>query len=656
MKELKTYFLGKATILSKRWKVWAIFLLVFTFMASSCYQSKRDLIKNLIIITLDTTRADHIGCYGYDEAETPNLDRFASEAIIFENAVCHSPTTIPSHLTIMTGLYPPAHGVRVTGGQVFSGKVETLAEILKKNDYRTAAVVSGYPLIKSFGLDKGFDYYEDSFWKKIQNILILERKADESIHIALKWIQDNKDSKFFLFLHLWDPHAEYLPPPPFDASFADRPYDGEIAYMDRCLGHFFQKLKEWNIYSSSMIIIAGDHGEGLGDHGESEHQYFLYDSTIRVPFLIRVPGNDSRKDIQGDVGLADIFPTALDYLNLKGDNSVDGLSLKPLIDGSQKKQWNRSLYMETLSGEIALGWSPMYAIRKGGWKFIEAPLPELYDLEADPHERINLASKEIQKMEDLKRELEEMMSNLEKTEKLPEEMDDEETLRKLASLGYVSSGSFSRKRSISKDPKQFIKIEKDVNILGRLFSEKRLDESFPYINRILNLDPENKLALFYAGVAYYEKTQYNEAIPYLEKLITFYPDHEDGSEFLIRIYSSKKQWDKAMDLCNRSISYFPDEHKFHAYKGLIFANLDKCSEAIRSYEEAIRLEENLPDVYYYLARCYAITGQEDLSIHSIELSLQKGVQNPRVYLIDPVFSRMQKFWKVKDLLASYGII
>jgi arylsulfatase A-like enzyme len=626
-------------------------------MMASCHLLKKDAgIDHLIFITLDTTRADRLGCYGYTKAKTPHLDQLAQHAVIFENAICHSPTTVPSHATMMTGLYPPRHGVRVTGSHLCPSELKTLAEILKEHQFQTAAVVSAYPVTRRFGLDQGFDYYEDSFLDELHKPPVLERKAEKSIRIALDWLKKNKDSGLFLWLHLWDPHAEYDPPAPFDKQFAEDLYDGEVAYMDWCLGSFFEKLKEWDIYHSSLIIIAGDHGEGLGDHGEFEHQYFLYDTTIKVPFIVKTAGQNAAMRVREEVGLVDIFPTLLDLLGIPWQHSIDGESLKPLIDGNASKMTDRPFYLEALSGQISMGWSPMYAIRKEGWKFIEAPVPELYNLKEDPLERNDLSSTGIQKEEDLREELGNLMEDLEKTERMPVESMDDDAMRNLASLGYVSSGALSRVRPDSdKDPKKYIKIEKDINILLRLFSEKKSEEVFPYINRILEIDPENRLALHYAGAAYYEQGKYEKAIPHLEKLMTLYPDHDAGGEYLIRIYSSMRSWEKALEMCDKSIEFYPDEPKFHIYKGLVLANTDRCMEALGSFEAAIRLDENLPDVYYYMARCSAITGQEERALEYIEISLKKRIRNPKAYLMDSAFTNMKNFSKVKELLSSFAI-
>lgn len=635
-----------------------VFSVLLMFLISSCHIMTKDpRIEKVILITLDTTRADRLGCYGYDRAKTPHLDQLAQQANIFENAICPSPTTVPSHATILTGLYPPGHSVRVTGSHLLPKKLNTIAEIFKEHQFQTAAVVSGYPVTRRFGLDQGFDFYDDSFWNELQNPPVLERKAENSIEIALDWLTERKKSKFFLWLHLWDPHTKYDPPSPFKEQFGDNLYDGEIAYLDWSLGHFFEKLKEWNIYHSSLIIVAGDHGEGLGDHGEYEHQYFLYDSTIRVPFIIKTPKQSEGKRIQEEVGLVDIFATLMDYLKIPDYFPNDGQSIRSLMEGRSEGTYSRSLYMEALSGEISLGWSPMYAIRKDGWKFIEAPLPELYNLRDDQQEMLNLVTMETARKETLRAELETMMEQLAGTEEMPEEDIDEEAMRNLASLGYISSGSFSEGRSESeKDPKRFIKIEKDINLLLRIFPEKNWVEIFPCIVRILESDPDNKLALLYAGIADYEQMKYKEALPYLEKLMTLYPDHEKGAEYLIRIYSSLKRWEEAIGVCEKSLEYYPDKHKFYVYKGGILADADRCSEALESYEIAVQLEENLPNVYYYMARCSALTGQEDQALKYVVLSLGKRIQDPRVYLRDPVFSGLKNFKEIKEQLAVFGVL
>ncbi|MEW5807679.1 MAG: sulfatase-like hydrolase/transferase [Acidobacteriota bacterium] len=603
------------------------------------------------MITLDTVRSDHLGCYDYAKAKTPNLDGFAKEGIIFEHAVCPSPSTVPSHATIMTGLYPPGHGVRVTGRHYLPDNATTLAEILSAKGFRTGAVISGFPLTRRFGINQGFDFYEDSFYDNTPGrVSIIERSAKESIGIALKWLSQNKDSRFFLWLHLFDPHSDYTPPAPFDREFHDAPYDGEIAYMDSQLGPFFDKLKEWDLFDRSLIIIAGDHGEGLGDHGEMEHQYLIYNSTVMVPLLLRAGNVREAKKIPELVGLVDIFPTVLDMLGIKEELVVDGESLRNIIEAPPGRTGERLYYIESLSGEISLGWSPLYSTMTGNWKFIEAPEPELYRIMDDPSELQNLALKEPEMLECSRKELAQTMAELLQREEKSGVKMDEETMRDLASLGYISAGSFKKKDGGSlKDPKKYIHLEKEIVALYKLFLTNQKDKIFPYVETILKADSENRLALLYAGTAHYEKRQYPQALFYLDRLYQYYQD-EIGNEMLIRIYIEQRNLDRAIEVSESSVEFFPDKPQFHTLKGMLMAENKRYGDAIESFKKSLSIDHSNPEVYYYIARCYAITGDEDSSMEAIRDSLMKGLGQPGIYLADPVFRNMKRFHEIERLV------
>ncbi len=620
---------------------------------ASCSPASDSSAYNLILVTLDTTRPDRLGCYGYAKASTPNLDQIAQEGILFENAVCPSPSTVPSHASIMTGLYPPHHGVRVTGRHSLPPHILTLADLLKKEGYRTGAVISGYPLTKRFGLNKGFDFYEDSFWGRSEEAkIIIERIAERSIDIAVKWLEENKDERFFFWLHLYDPHSDYAPPPPFDTEHRDNPYDGEIAYMDWSLGHFFKKLKEWNLYDTSLIIIVGDHGEGLGEHGESEHQFLIYNTTMKVPFIMRAGKNYDPKRVEALVGIIDIFPTVLDLLNISFSMSLDGSSLRPLLGRSSERGEGRTYYLETLSGEISLGWSALYALMNKEWKFIEAPEPELYNMANDHDESLNIFFQERETAENLGSQLEKTIQDLSKAETSADAQLDEEALRNLASLGYISSGTFERKGTKpAKDPKKYIHIERDINELYKLFLTKQYRDALPHIETILQVDPENRLALLYAGTIYYEGREYEKALRYLEALYQYFQD-EIGNEMLIRIYSAQNKKEQALEVCDASIKHFPDKPQFHTLRGLMLVAMKQPQDAIESFNNSLSLDDANPETYYYVARCYAITGMENEAIDAVIKSLEKGLNRPDVYLQDPAFRSMKRFKDLEKIIQT----
>ncbi len=345
---------------------------------------------SLLLITLDTTRADHLGCYGDREASTPNLDRLAAGGIRVADAVTPVPMTLPAHASLLTGLTPPAHGVRVNGGHGLATDRVTLAEVLKGAGYRTAAFVSSFVLAPRFGLDQGFDTYDARFEATRAAAFgeQSERSAGAVTDAALAWLDRGRGDErpFFLWVHFYDPHDPYAPPEPYASRFADRPYDGEIAYVDEELGRLLAELDRTGLQASTVVVVAGDHGESLGEHGERYHSRSLYEGAVHVPVLLRVPGLASPRVLDDRVvSLADLFPTLLDLLDLEAPGATQGRSLlrAPADPG-------RTVYLETLNTYIDNGWAPLYAARRHRDKYIRAPRPEYYDLTADPSEQRNL--------------------------------------------------------------------------------------------------------------------------------------------------------------------------------------------------------------------------------------------------------------------------
>ncbi len=345
---------------------------------------------NLLLVTLDTTRADHLGCYGDREAATPTLDRLAAEGIRLADAVTPVPMTLPAHASLLTGLTPPAHGVRVNGGRGLAADRLTLAETLAAAGYRTAAFVSSFVLDPRFGLDQGFDTYDARFEATRADAFGAqsERSAAAVTDAALAWLEGARNDRrpFFLWVHYHDPHDPYAPPEPYASRFPGRPYEGEIAYVDAQLGRLLAGIDRAGLGSATVIAVAGDHGESLGEHGETYHSRSLYEGAVHVPVLLAVPGAAPGQVVDDRVvSLVDLFPTLLDLLGLEPGAPVEGRSLveAPPDPG-------RIVYLETLNTFIDNGWAPLYGARRHGDKYVRAPRPEYYDLAGDPAEGRNL--------------------------------------------------------------------------------------------------------------------------------------------------------------------------------------------------------------------------------------------------------------------------
>jgi choline-sulfatase len=338
--------------------------------------------RNVVIVTLDTTRADRLSAYGYMDVSLPHLDRLAAEGIVFDQATSVAPLTLPAHASLFTGLLPPSHGVRENASPPLGDEYMTLAEVLQASGVRTGAFVGAAVLDADRGLAQGFEHYSGVAATGAPERR--QRRADEVIGEAVRWLEEVRGERFFLWAHLYDPHRPYDPPAPFQ-SMHD-PYLGEIAFADSQIGRLLEALERERLLDHTIVIVAGDHGESLGDHGERDHGIFLYDSVLRVPFLVRVPNLTPRR-VGEVVRLTDVMPTVLELLGIPAPES-DGVSLAGLMRGTEQ-DLDLEAYAESLYPRH-FGWSPLYAVRQGRYKFIEAPRPELYDLQRDPFETRNL--------------------------------------------------------------------------------------------------------------------------------------------------------------------------------------------------------------------------------------------------------------------------
>lgn len=455
---------------------------------------------NVLLVTLDTVRADHLGCYGFPGARTPVIDALARRGTRFGTAVSHSPITGPSHASILTGLTPLRHGVRNNSDYALPATVPTLPEALGRGGYRTAAFVSGFPLERRFGYDRGFEVYDDAFPRGTdpRRAPYVERRADLTTFAALKWLDGTTGSEapWFLWVHYYDPHSPYEPPGDYARAFADRPYDGEIAFADSQLGVLLRRLDERGLTGRTLVVVTADHGESLGEHGEATHGMFVYDSTLRVPWVLAGPGVPAG-GVATVVGrLVDVAPTVLDYAGLPAPASIEGRSVRPAIEG--RSMSDEPAYAESLFASLHLRWAPLYAWRTAAWKLVEAPRPELYDLRADPAEQADRAAAEPSRVEGLRRPL---LAALRAPTPEAVTVIDAEAAGRLRSLGYLGGGPFSPATAASRrDPKDALPL---VAHLERGMELARIDPaaSVRELTAVLKDAPEAVLARRYRAVA-----------------------------------------------------------------------------------------------------------------------------------------------------------
>lgn len=417
---------------------------------------------SLLLVTLDTTRVDRIGIYGNRDIESPTLDRLAREGVVFSRAVATTPTTLPSHASIFTGLYPPRHGARANGVFSVSREHATLAEVLSAEGYATAAVVSSFVLNAKFGLARGFDLYDDETGRDAprERLRDPERPADLTTDRALEWIGSQAHAPFFLWVHYYDPHGEYQPPAPFDERYRNNRYDGEIAFVDAQLGRLLRGLEKWEPTGDILIAIVADHGESLGDHGESTHGFLLHEATQRVPLLLHDAGLRGGVHVTERVSQVDLMPTLLSLLGVAIPEGIDGWDL------TRPAEVDRDIYAETLQGRIEYGWAPLRAPYRAKHKYIAGPFPELYDLERDPLEQRNLYTSHPTLAKPLAAQIAAWSAGDPEIPSARVELDAEEIAR-LEALGYGigashAPGAISPRAS----PKQMLPLLRRVQVLA----------------------------------------------------------------------------------------------------------------------------------------------------------------------------------------------
>lgn len=463
----------------------------------------------VIIISIDTLRADRLPAYGYRGVATPAIDALRRDAILYRNAWSHCPMTLPSHVSMLTGLLPPQHGVRNNLGYVFDGtKHQSLPKLLGGSGYGTAAAISAYVLRGSTGLGKEFDHYEDAIGARADVAVgELQRDGDATLAAAREWIAANRARPFFYMLHLFEPHTPYAAPEPFRSRYAHAPYDGEVAASDAIVGRFLDFLKESGIYDRATIVLLSDHGEGLGDHGEAEHGVFLYREALQVPLIVKLPDNArANSTVDANVQLIDVYPTVAELAGAKVPAAVQGQSLLGDIDA------NRSAYAETYLPRFHFGWSELRSLVSGRHHYIHAPRPELYDLAADPREQSNILTTERRRYAALRKEMEQYASEA----AAPSAISKEEA-EKLAALGYI--GSVREESGDLPDPKDHIGELEEMRRAAQAEQEGRLADASAIYHALLEKNPRLtdawiRLASFYEKSGQTERAEeaYKRAI------------------------------------------------------------------------------------------------------------------------------------------------
>jgi arylsulfatase A-like enzyme/predicted Zn-dependent protease len=572
---------------------------------------------NVILITLDTTRSDRLGCYGFNRVETPTIDGWAARGVRFENCITPTPLTLPAHSSILTGTLPLFHGIRDNGGFILPEELTTMAEVFKGRGYATGAFIAAYVLDSKWGLSQGFDTYFDRFdLGKFEKISLgtVQRPANEVMDEALKWLEKNKDAKFFSWIHLYDPHTPYEPPPPFSEKYARNPYVGEIAFVDSQLARLNRFLEETGLAERSFLVIAGDHGESLGEHQESTHGFFIYQEGTHVPLIFVTPfAGVQGLSVPAVVSLVDIMPTVLEMTGSSIPSEVQGESLVPCFFQPGKNA-ERYVYSETFYPRFHYGWSELRAFQDVRHKLIIAPEKELYDLSADADETRNLAVTETGLLAELETAA---TSFIERHSRNAYKMDiqkvDPETRERLAALGYVGSFTDSSKlegKALA-NPKEKIVVFNELSRAREMGMSGKAEEAISIIQQIIAGDPEIGDAYFSIGNICFKARRFAEAIPYFEKALELKPD---DAFCVINIANSYLNMGRPADGENFVIEYlkkgFSDPQLYYQLGTMAFVQ-KKYADALKYYDECLSYNSDSAASHNAMAAIYLI--QDDLA-------------------------------------------
>ena len=591
---------------------------------------------SVVVITIDTLRPDHLGCYGYKQIHTPNLDSLASTGIRFERAFTSVPVTLPSHTVIFTGTYPPLSGMHDFAGNKLASTQPTLASVLKDHGYATGAVIGSAVLDSRFGLNRGFDFYYDHFdFNRLQesNIDEMERPGNLVADVALDWLSKHYQNRFFLWMHLYDPHYPYRPPEPYASEYKDHPYDGEIAFADEQVGRLLRFLREKNLYDKTLIVVAGDHGESLGEHGEKTHGFFIYNSTLRVPLIFHLPGGKPAT-VNNLANLADIVPTVLRILNFEIPPGVQGENLVPLMNAKIQTE-SRTLYSETFLPRLHFNWSELRGIETDRYHFIDAPKPELYDIREDPQETNNLFLKKPAVADELRARLSALIVSYSPGHELAEKTGlDPALMERLKSLGYAGfsgGGSPTVSNRSLPDPKDRIAAYELFSDAMSDSQHGRYQQSAEKLDAVLKKEPDSIPAQYLLGLNYYRMHQYPAAIEHLGRVVELSPQYALASYQLGLAYARSGRMDEAIQNFKHALDLDPTNFDAAYNLGSAYLQKQSVADAVAAFRRAEEINPDYPAPHKALGKVLLYQGQVDEAMAELRQAAALAPADPEVH-------------------------
>ena len=627
---------------------YTLLLLGGCLVLSGCERAKTDrpakpgpTAPSVLLITLDTTRADRLGCYGYPQARTPALDALAGTGVRFERAYCQVPLTLPSHASLLTGAYPPTTGLRSNSNSVLPSSVPTLAEAFQTRGYRTGAFVGAAVLNSGFGLKRGFDRYDDRISESEEPVAGAERTADKVCDVALAWLNEAPDQPFFAWVHFFDPHFPYNPPPSFRGQSAD-PYDGEIAFVDSQVARLLGWLDARHRRSRTLVIAVGDHGEAFGEHEEIEHGFFVYEPTVHVPLIFSWPDRlPPGKVVPAGVPLVDVMPTVLDLLGWKPAPEVEGESLRAAFEAENFAF--RPIYSET-EYPLIFNWAPLRSYTTEQWRYIEAPRPELYDRPADPGETNNVIELHPDVAARLKGVLQETVAAMPERVATDSKFDDR-TRQALESLGYVGVVAAPRKpEGAVRDPKDMIGVYRGVQAAQQLSLAERHAEVIRLMEPLVQQSPESDELYTLLAKAYLKTARFEDAVVAYRASLRTVPDHPSKLCHLGDALVAQGKIDEAMEYYRRALTVSADFGPANNMLGMIYFQRKQLAPAEEHLRRRVEAGSPSADTLQTLAAVLVETKRPDEAVKFLRQALERDPAHQRSHhLLWQVLVTMQRF-------------
>ena len=558
---------------------------------------------NIILITLDTTRADRMGFLGSDRGLTPNLDHLSEQSVVFTRAYSQVPLTTPSHAALLTGTYPQFNHLEDLGAPLDT-KLPYLPDVLHKHGYHTAAFIGAYildPWSKTaLGFERGFDFYDTDYHQRRpgeDRYKSVERRAEDVANRALHWIATHPQRPFFVWMHFYDAHDPYDPPSPFKEKYTSFPYDGEIAYTDSVVGSFLGVLNRHGLYQNSVVVVAADHGEAFGEHGEERHGMFLYDETIHVPLLVKFPGAKfAGKRVETRVALADVAPSLLEAAAISAPKEMQAKSFVPLIDAAKpgpevSRTTERAIYSETDYPHRAFGWSDLHSWRAGKYLYVEAPKRELYDQAVDPDAQKNVAGSSTAIADTLQGQLSDFRQKTTSAQTEHAKLDPAQA-ESLRALGYLASDSSTSNNpeKASIDPKDKIDIANKLHRSLVAMEEDNYDEAIADLRAVVEKEPDSSTGYLELGRALVHEQKYEEAIPILRTAATKMPDSGMAHYELALALIKMGEWEMSLPEMQAAVICSPKSAQMHFYTGAVQLRLKHMPEATAEFDKALGLD------------------------------------------------------------------